>query len=54
MLLKKTANHKMPSLKDLENKAKEKAAQSDGTDEEEGAAEAHSKDSYSENKDSRK
>jgi|GEM_PF-3210117 len=54
MLLKKTANHKMPSLKDLENKAKEKAAQSDDTAEEEGATEAHSKDSYSENKDSRK
>ena len=37
MLLKKTANHKMPSLKDLENK--QKAAQSDDTAEEEGAEE---------------
>jgi len=63
MLLKKTANHKMPSLKDLENKAKEKAAQSDGAAgeegaEEEGAAEANIqkdnswKDTPSENKDS--
>ena len=63
MLLKKTANHKMPSLKDLENKAKEKAAQSDDTAEEEGAEEAYTqkdnsqednswKDTHSENKDS--
>lgn len=55
MLLKKTANHKMPSLKDLENKAKEKAAQSDDTAEENGTAEAHTqKDSSLENKDSRR
>lgn len=43
MLLKKTANNKMPSLKDLENKAKETAAREDGAATKSGAEQEQTK-----------